>query len=330
MDEGDLKVALTAVLVWLRGPAGPRGNDYSFLAILLELALENPSQAIRRADVLFALDRPANTPTSEYVRTGSLLRAWEIVVRHCSSTLAPKAGHRVNLRAETVTEMLVYTFVSEARSEASSDPSSGYVLEGGCLRYSEEVTNSSLGLHGRLRYPRQKLNITRLAPRLRFVSPTLLYIALFIGTAMFCWASVMALVVKPSANGAVTCSIVLIFAALIYYARIAPAFKSKADRISIIPERYMKVDAVPAALEYLRDGESRYVRIVNFTSSCVICGGDVHLANGRYDLKGRIVGECIESPLEHIYSFDRMTLEGVPLRARLGTASQDTRINCEG
>lgn len=330
MDEGDLKQTLRAALEWLRGPAGPRGNDYSFLAKLLELASEKPSQAIRRADVLFALGRPPNTPTSEYVRTVNLLRTWEIVVRHCCSASAQKGGNRVGLRAETVSKMLVYTFVSEAKSEALGDAPGAYVLEGGCLRYSEDVSNKSLGFYGKLRYPKPTLNITKLAPRLRFVSPTLVYIALFIGTAIICWASVMATLVKPSVTSVITIALVFSFAAIIYYTRIAPAFRSKADRISIIPERYMKIDVVPAALEYLRDGESRYVRIVNFTSTCIICGGDVHLANGRDELKGRVVGECIESPLEHVYSFDRMTLEGVPLRARLASTPQDNRINCEG
>lgn len=94
MDEGDLKQTLRAALEWLRGPAGPRGNDYSFLAKLLELASEKPSQAIRRADVLFALGRPSNTPTSEYVRTVNLLRTWEIVVRHCCSASAQKGGQQ--------------------------------------------------------------------------------------------------------------------------------------------------------------------------------------------------------------------------------------------
>jgi len=331
MDEDELKQGLNAARAYLSGPAGPRGNNYNFLEKLIYLALQNPSHPVRRADVLLALDKAANIPPSDYVRTDALLRTWEIVVRHCGSALTRKGGNCVQLHAETVSKVLRFTFVWTATTEAADDEGSTFVLEGGCLRYSEEVSTSSLSFHGRMRYWKPKINITKLAPRLLFLAPTLIYILIFLLVALLSAANLTLLAMRPNPAGVVTGALVLALAPLIYISRIAPAFRSKANRVSIVPERFTKVNAVPAVLEYLKDGDNRFVRIVNFTSSCVLCGGDVHLANGRHELKGRIVGECIESPLEHVYSFDRMTLEGVPLRA-MPTVSpgHSTRISCDG
>lgn len=266
---------------------------------------------LRRADVLLALGKDANTPTSDYVRTDSLMRTWELIVRHCGSALRHENGDGVTLHAETISKVLSYRFYWD-----TEDQGEGFVLEGGCIRYSEKVTTESLGLYGRLRHPRPEMDISKLLPRLRFVAPTLLYILAFVVTALVCGLHLTVLAIRPNPAGAVTGTLLAGFAILIYQSRIAPALKSKYDRISIVHERFTKIDAVPSALEYKRVGESRYVRVVNFTGLCVLCDSDVRLANGRNELKGRIVGECIESPLEHVYSFDRMTLEGVPLRAK--------------
>lgn len=52
-----------------------------------------------------------------------------------------------------------------------------------------------------------------------------------------------------------------------------------------------------------------------YKSECLVCGKEVNICKGTNEFKGRLIGKCIASPREHIYSFDHMTQKGVPLRS---------------
>jgi hypothetical protein len=55
------------------------------------------------------------------------------------------------------------------------------------------------------------------------------------------------------------------------------------------------------------------VRLTKYVSTCNICGAKVYLENGEPEFPRRIVGRCGESPREHVYTFDRVTLIGKKL-----------------
>jgi hypothetical protein len=58
----------------------------------------------------------------------------------------------------------------------------------------------------------------------------------------------------------------------------------------------------------------RVLRLVRYSAKCAVCGETVHLADGKREFPGRLVGRCSEQPREHVYSFDRHTRIGKPLR----------------
>ena len=75
-------------------------------------------------------------------------------------------------------------------------------------------------------------------------------------------------------------------------------------------------DGVVLDCEQGREGRTAIV-IRRYVADCPICDAEtVMLARGGAEFPGRIVGRCRNSPREHVFSFDRVTLEGAPLRQR--------------
>lgn len=56
-------------------------------------------------------------------------------------------------------------------------------------------------------------------------------------------------------------------------------------------------------------------QLVRWQADCPICGSVIELKTDSIVAKGELVGCCVESPDEHSFSFDRVTLEGRALRA---------------
>jgi hypothetical protein len=120
--------------------------------------------------------------------------------------------------------------------------------------------------------------------------------------------------------GAVLSTIAL--AALLYLFTIRPFAKLAEHRIIIMDDTWLKSDETPAVLEKLQDpampGRSM-MRVSRYESTCSICGSTVRLRNGGTAWPDRIVGACVNSSLEHVYSFDRFSLVGRPLRSEMIT-----------
>lgn len=77
-------------------------------------------------------------------------------------------------------------------------------------------------------------------------------------------------------------------------------------------DRHVQLEA---AKESADDGQHvRVIRLVRYSAPCPRCGETVHLHDGRREFPGRLVGKCDEYPAEHVYSFDRFTKTGKPLR----------------
>lgn len=84
------------------------------------------------------------------------------------------------------------------------------------------------------------------------------------------------------------------------------------DALVSLRERGVQLEA---AKETSDDGQSvRIIRLVRYSGRCLVCGEEVHLQDGRKEFPGRLVGRCDEHPSEHVYSFDRHTRTGKPLR----------------
>ncbi len=84
------------------------------------------------------------------------------------------------------------------------------------------------------------------------------------------------------------------------------------DILVSIRERCVQLEA---GKEPTGDGSHvRVIRLVRYSGDCPVCGETVHLQNGGREFHSRLVGRCDEHPAEHVFSFDRHSRTGRPLR----------------
>ena len=281
---------------------------------MLTLAVEQPRAGFSRADVLFAMGKDPDLPTGDFAKTADVKGAWEIVRRHADAHLVEADEAFPLLVTEKRGIYLHFGFAWSSAADAERNAT--FILAEACLKYRVDVSISSLNWSGRLLYRGAVTNMAYIPSRLYIVAPTLFYIlilAILVGLAMM---NVALLGPRMTAQGLYASVMMLLFAALVYVARVRPALTRKANRVGLVDDHFVRVDAIPPAIEWQRTTEASEVRICNFTATCPICRSDVHLQNGRYEFRGRIIGCCIESPTEHVFSFDRVSLEGIALRQK--------------
>lgn len=82
------------------------------------------------------------------------------------------------------------------------------------------------------------------------------------------------------------------------------------DRIAIASEWWVGFDR-SSQVELIRTSATTSdVQLVRYTAQCAVCGAEVDVVDGRGEFSGRLVGRCIESPREHVFTFDRVTRFG--------------------
>lgn len=84
-------------------------------------------------------------------------------------------------------------------------------------------------------------------------------------------------------------------------------------RVTIAPEWALAFSQFHAQLRLTRDNDKKRqgrFSFVRFHSSCPICVGTVEVRDGGRAFPGRLVGCCTDSPREHVFSFDAVTLRG--------------------
>ena len=90
-----------------------------------------------------------------------------------------------------------------------------------------------------------------------------------------------------------------------------PLYSLPVRRVIKAPMFFANINVVNADIEMYRGKDKLNIaRITEFTATCPICSGVIELANGKPDQKQPLVGRCREAPHAHVYSFDRMTMQG--------------------
>ncbi|MGZ8222925.1 MAG: hypothetical protein ACXW1Z_19450 [Methylobacter sp.] len=96
------------------------------------------------------------------------------------------------------------------------------------------------------------------------------------------------------------------------------------NRIIQAPILLQPSDNTNAQVEYISTNKIsettgkviRKFRVVSYSSICPLCNSRIEVENGGREFHNRLVGRCLEAPLEHVYSFDRVLCVGHPLRSR--------------
>lgn len=103
------------------------------------------------------------------------------------------------------------------------------------------------------------------------------------------------------------------------YACLRPFWKLLDMRIIMAPEPLLSLRERGVQLEAAREATEdrspvRVLRLVRYSARCPVCADTIYLREGGSEFPGRLVGRCEEHPAEHVYSFDRHTRVGKPLR----------------
>lgn len=132
--------------------------------------------------------------------------------------------------------------------------------------------------------------------------------------AVFIW---LGLVLAPQMRAVTFLSgllFVLVLGAFLYF-RYRPWFRAFEDRIGPAPTVLLALAENRAVqLEVGFDGHDRYLALRRYTGTCPICAAQVYLDDGAPEYQRRMIGRCLDSPREHIFSFDRVSRRGVHLR----------------
>ena len=102
----------------------------------------------------------------------------------------------------------------------------------------------------------------------------------------------------------------------------SPLYRVVTNRIVMAPDWMigLKADSVQLELKRIDTNPEtgnpvRALRLVTYSAKCPICTGRVEVVGGGLEFPFRLVGRCMESPREHVYSFDHVTKTGKPLRS---------------
>lgn len=88
-------------------------------------------------------------------------------------------------------------------------------------------------------------------------------------------------------------------------------------RVTLAPDLMLSSDQMYGQFRLIRNSQKKapggWFSVVRHWGTCPLCSADVDLRSGAPSFPGRLVGRCSDSPLEHVFSFDPVTLSGVCL-----------------
>jgi len=93
-----------------------------------------------------------------------------------------------------------------------------------------------------------------------------------------------------------------------------PLYRLIDQKIVMAPAILQMTSRFYHVLVIRREGERKVVRMLRFTATCPLCGGEVEIQEGRRALHGRYVGECGRNPVEHVFTFDHVLRTGQRIR----------------
>lgn len=295
----------------------PAGQAREFLTGLVCLTMEGDGGWFTRQQIGGAMGRDAERSASnKWVKNGELLTVFE--------------RHRVRL-SQGLGGRLLGLEVGGQRPHryrlAVVDGTEGevpYRLQGSVLRYRASEEKPQLSWYGRLNHP--GVGEDRAAYRKWvFLLPLVMWAFLALLAAL-AWTSVWALTWVGVPFSPLNYLMYGIFFAIVLcrmYWRWGKLFD---DRVILLGMNDISGTEDGVVIDRQRSDGVTYYVLRRYVASCPICvTATVRLAKGRPQHWGRIVGRCEDSPREHVFSFDRVTLEGGPLVQRPVKTASGTR-----
>lgn len=133
------------------------------------------------------------------------------------------------------------------------------------------------------------------------------------------WAGLGTIAFAPSGKELASSLLATIIAGAALWWALRPLGLLVRDRITVAPLWLQGMrepwDDRLLELRQLPGNPVNHIFLTRYAASCPICCGPVHVADGRREFHGRLVGRCGRAPNEHVFSFDHVTRTGSDLRA---------------
>lgn len=188
-------------------------------------------------------------------------------------------------------------------------------LQGSVLRYREHEPQVRLSWWGRLNIPGAG-SPTSPYRKWPFQIPLLTAIAIFVVFALY--LTLVMISNRQAPLDRILAATTTVAVMLLIYRWMKHRYGTLLDdRVLLLDASNVAGFLDGATLEFDHKDGKKEVQLRRYISECPICNGEVHLTDGARSYPHRLVGRCVDSPQEHVFSFDRVTLEGAPLVARL-------------
>jgi len=309
-EAGVATVKLDNVISQLLSREAPCASR-EFVHALLIHARDHGSKLVTRKQLAGLVNRDAEAAGSNiWAKDVSVQRYLEARREFLSQAL--NAGAELDWEWQSTKPIYWRTGIRDTCTD------SAFRLEGSVVRYREHTPAIGLSWAGRLRFPGVG-SPTKAYRRWMFVTPMTLAAAALVPLGLY--PAIVMLSDKPATLKTIFSLIMVCVVMVLIHLWIRRWYGTLSDdRIVLINGSNVTGNFEGATLEFDHRSAKPAVQLHRYVSDCPICNGKVRLSDGGRSYPARLVGRCVDSPQEHVYTFDRVTLEGSPLVARVATA----------
>ncbi len=143
---------------------------------------------------------------------------------------------------------------------------------------------------------------------------------LLIAAVLWSWLILIAMGATPTTVGFLKLGLIGVLTPFILYAFLGWQIRLVANRVALAPLPLQPLGQDDYLLELRKDeGATRNtLYLVRYVANCPLCGSkgldSIHIASGRLEFHGRLVGRCSRAPNAHVFSFDHVSKQGRFLR----------------
>ncbi len=284
----------------------------SFLLGLLELSSENGDRGYSRDEIAGRVDpQRAETTSNKWANEKKLLDLFHVNRGYFSKTLE---GKLLDLEITNSRPKLYRLGIID------DVEGSHYMLEGSVIRYRYESEGAQLSIIGRITFPGIGIHPTDYK-RWFFIVPLVLMLLVLVTGLGF----LTILGISGHFNtfsSLVSYVLICLICWMIWQFMRGKWGRFYDEKILLLEDYETAIGRSGLALDLDEQQSGRAPVLRRYVGLCPICQElSVSLSQGDAEFPKRLVGRCNNSRQEHVFSFDRVTLEGAPLRAKLASRS---------
>lgn len=127
---------------------------------------------------------------------------------------------------------------------------------------------------------------------------------------------------RPVSTTDLAMLLVLVIGSWTWWHFMQPIIRLPTERITVVNDFLLGWSQLHGQFRLVRDAHSKrlggWFQLERHHGICPICSGELDVQDGGRAFPGRLVGRCSDSPIEHVFSFDPVSLAGCHLLPKNG------------